>query len=63
MNLDIGHQLTVQFLAVVITAVYSVVASVVLLKITQFAVGLRVTGVAEQQGLDLTEHEESGYSH
>jgi len=63
MDLDIGHQLTVQLLAVVITAVYSVVASIVLLKIIQFAVGLRVTGVAEQQGLDLTEHEESGYSH
>ncbi len=63
LNLDIGHQLTVQFLAVVITAVYSIVASIVLLKITQFAVGLRVTGVSEQQGLDLTEHEESGYSH
>ncbi len=63
MNLDIGHQLKVQFMAVVITAIYSIVASIVLLKITQFAVGLRVTGVAEQQGLDLTEHEESGYSH
>ncbi len=62
-NLDIGHQLTVQLWAVLITAVYSVVATIVLLKIVQFAVGLRVTGVAEQQGLDLTEHEESGYSH
>ena len=62
-NLDIGQQLKVQFFAVVITAVYSILATIVLLKITQFAVGLRVTGKAEQQGLDLTEHEESGYSH
>ncbi len=62
-NLDIGHQLMVQSSAVGITAAYSVLASIVLLKITRFAVGLRVTGVAEQQGLDLTEHEESGYSH
>ena len=62
-NLDIGRQVTVQFFAVVITAVYSILATIVLLKITQFAVGLRVTGKAEQQGLDLTEHEESGYSH
>ena len=63
MNLDIGRQLMVQLSAVGITAVYSVLASIVLLKITRFAVGLRVTGMAEQQGLDLTEHEESGYSH
>ena len=62
-NLDIGQQLKVQFFAVVIAAVYSILATFVLLKITQFAVGLRVTGKAEQQGLDLTEHEESGYSH
>lgn len=63
MNLDIGRQLIVQSSAVGITAVYSILASIVLLKITRFAVGLRVTGMAEQQGLDLTEHEESGYSH
>ena len=62
MNLDIGRQLMVQSSAVAIAAGYSVLASIVLLKITRFAVGLRVTGVAEQQGLDLTEHEESGYS-
>ncbi len=61
-NLDIGRQLTVQLFAVVIAAVYSILATIILLKITQFAVGLRVTGNAEQQGLDLTEHEESGYS-
>ena len=28
-----------------------------------FALGLRVQGSAEQQGLDLTEHEERAYSH
>ena len=63
MNLDVGRQVMVQFFAVVITAAYSIVASIVLLKITQYAVGLRVTGNAEQQGLDLTEHEERGYSY
>ncbi len=62
-NLDIGRQLSVQFFAVVITAVYSILVTIILLKIAQFAVGLRVTGNAEQRGLDLTEHEESGYSH
>ncbi len=62
-DLDIGRQMLAQFGAVVITATYSVVASIVLLKMIQFAIGLRVQGSAEQQGLDLAEHEESAYSH
>jgi ammonium transporter, Amt family len=62
-NLDIGKQFLIQFSAVAITIVYSVLASIVLLKVTQYVVGLRVTGRTEQQGLDLSEHEESGYSH
>ena len=52
----------VQLSAVVITAIYSVVATIVILKGIQFALGLRVQGSAEQQGLDLTEHEERAYS-
>ncbi len=61
-DLDIGRQLMVQLSAVVITAIYSVVATIVILKGIQFALGLRVQGSAEQQGLDLTEHEERAYS-
>ncbi len=62
-DLHIGRQLLVQLAAVAITAGYSIVASYALLKITQMAVGLRVTVQNEQQGLDLTEHEERGYSY
>ena len=62
-ELDIGKQFVVQFIAVVITAIYSVVASFVLLKAIQFGIGLRVSGNDEQRGLDLSEHEESAYSH
>ncbi len=62
-DLQIGRQLGVQLAAAAITAVYSMVASYVLLKIIQLAVGLRVTVQNEQQGLDLTEHEERGYSY
>jgi ammonium transporter, Amt family len=62
-DLNIGQQLGAQSLAALITVVYSVVASFVLLKITQMIVGLRVTGQDEQQGLDLTQHEERGYSY
>jgi Amt family ammonium transporter len=60
---SIVRQLGVQAAAVAITVIYSVVASLVLLKITQLAVGLRVKGQDEQQGLDLTQHEERGYSY
>jgi ammonium transporter, Amt family len=60
-DLNIGQQLGVQAVAAAITAIYSIVASIALLKITQFAVGIRVTADAEQQGLDLVEHEERGY--
>lgn len=62
-ELDVGKQIMVQFIAVVITAIYSVMASAVLLKVIQFGIGLRVSGNDEQRGLDLSEHEESAYSH
>ena len=62
-DISIGRQLMVQLAAIGITAIYSMVASYILLRITNFAVGLRVTGQDEQQGLDLTEHEERGYSY
>ncbi len=62
-DLAIGHQLWVQSAAALITIVYSVAASFIILKLTQLMVGLRVTGQDEQQGLDLTQHEERGYSY
>ncbi len=60
-DLDIGQQFKVQALAAIITAVYSILASYVLLKVTQMVVGLRVSLDAEEAGLDLSEHEERGY--
>lgn len=60
-KLNIAQQLYVQILAAAITAIYSMLVSYIILKILQYAIGLRVTGQAEQQGLDLTEHEERGY--
>jgi Amt family ammonium transporter len=62
-NLDIGRQFALQSAAALITVVYSVIATFVLLKLTQLMVGLRVTGQEEQQGLDLSQHEERGYSY
>ena len=62
-NLDIANQLKVQLLAATITAVYSMFATYILLKLTQWIVGLRVSLDAEEAGLDLSEHEERAYGY
>jgi len=56
------HQLVVQIMAIAVVAVYSFVASIVLLKLIDWTIGLRVTEEEEMMGLDLSQHEESGYT-
>jgi Amt family ammonium transporter len=56
------QQFGVQVTGVVVTAVWSVVVSFVLLKVTQATVGLRTSRDIEAQGLDLTTHGENGYN-
>ncbi|NKB68838.1 MAG: ammonium transporter [Candidatus Latescibacteria bacterium] len=60
-GLDIGRQLGVQVLASVVTIVYCGIVSFVILKAIDAAIGLRVDNDGEVSGLDLAEHEESGY--
>jgi Amt family ammonium transporter len=50
-----------QLIATGITWVIAIVGSYVLLKLTDLAVGLRVTADDEEAGLDLSQHGESGY--
>lgn len=61
-GIDVAHQLGVQTVAAVGVALYSLVASYVLIKVTGAVTGLRVTEQAEREGLDLAEHAERGYS-
>lgn len=56
------RQLLVQSIGAGATIVLSAVGTLVLLKIVDLIVGLRVTKEEEIQGLDLTQHEESGYN-
>jgi ammonium transporter, Amt family len=56
------HQLLVQTVAVVASISFSFIGSVILLKLTDALVGIRVIGEDEQMGLDLTEHEENAYA-
>jgi len=55
-------QLGIQALAVLVTLVFSFVVSWILLKILDATMGLRVTTEDEVAGLDLSEHQEAGYS-
>ncbi|MEE8440061.1 MAG: ammonium transporter, partial [Micropepsaceae bacterium] len=57
-----GSQFIVQLTAVGATLIWSVVATYMLIKITQALVGLRTDADVETQGLDLTVHGESGYN-
>lgn len=58
---SIGGQLAVQATGVVATAVYTGVATWIILKLVDMLVGLRVDGDEETQGLDLVLHDERGY--
>jgi Amt family ammonium transporter len=55
-------QLGVQIVAVLATYVLAGVATVVLLKVVDALVGLRVGGEAEAAGLDLSQHSETAYA-
>jgi Amt family ammonium transporter len=52
----------VQALAVLGTIVYSAVVSLIILKVVDWTIGLRVSESEEVQGLDISQHGEEGYS-
>lgn len=58
-----GGQLGIQFTGVISTFIYTAVATFVILKVVGLLTGgLRVDQESEQQGLDISEHEETGYN-
>ena len=56
-------QALIQIAAVAATAVWGFVMSVILLKVIDWIMGLRVTAEEEELGLDLTQHGETAYSY
>src|SRR5690606_2834279 len=60
-DFSIASQLWIQFLGVAITIAWCGVASVILYKIVDLVVGLRVSVEAEREGLDLASHGEKAY--
>lgn len=61
-NETIMSQLAAQGMSVVVTIVYSGVLSYIILKAVDAVIGLRVTEEEEITGLDLSLHDERGYS-
>ena len=60
-GVTISHQVGVQALAVLVTAIWSAAFSFAILKGLDAWIGLRVTSDEEVQGLDISLHEETGY--
>ena len=56
-----SHQIVNQFVGVVIAWIIAIVGTLVILKIVDMTVGLRVSPEHEVQGLDLSQHGEEGY--
>jgi Amt family ammonium transporter len=60
-NYSIAAQVWVQLKAVLVTIVWSGVASLIAYKITDLVIGLRVSEEEEREGLDITAHGETAY--
>jgi Amt family ammonium transporter len=54
-------QVVIQLVSIVATCVFVFIASYIILKIVDAVVGLRVSPEEEEQGLDLSQHSETGY--
>ena len=62
-GMGMASQLRVQLIAVIAAALWSAVASAVLVKLLARVTGLRVSAEAEYDGLDLAAHGERAYDH
>ena len=61
-GVTMGGQVMIQIKAVLITIIYTAVASYIILKVLDVVMGLRVTEEQETQGLDISLHDERGYN-
>jgi Amt family ammonium transporter len=61
-GVTMGAQVTTQIIAVVVTLIWTGIVSVILYKVVDAVIGLRVSEEYEREGLDTTEHGERAYS-
>jgi Amt family ammonium transporter len=60
-GVTMGGQLWIQIVAVLATIVYDAIVSLIILKIVDAVIGLRVTEEQETEGLDIALHDERAY--
>ena len=58
---SMGHQVFVQIKAIVVTLLWTGIGSLIIFKVIDLIVGLRVPVEAEREGLDVSSHGESAY--
>ncbi|MBN1832917.1 MAG: ammonium transporter [Deltaproteobacteria bacterium] len=56
-------QLWIQFVSVIATMIFAFVMTFVILKLVDLLIGLRVTNEEEMKGLDISLHDEAGYTY
>jgi Amt family ammonium transporter len=56
------HQLFVQAVAVLVTIIYSAIATFIIYKVVDAVTGMRVSEKEEAVGLDLSQHHEGAYT-
>ena len=56
-------QLWIQFVSVVATMVFACIMTIIILKVIDLIIGLRVTDEEEERGMDIVLHNETGYSY
>jgi Amt family ammonium transporter len=61
-GMTIGSQVVLQGIGVLATVIYTAIASLILLKLIDVIIGLRVTEEEETEGLDIALHDERGYN-
>jgi len=62
-GMALGSQMGVQVVGILATATYTAVVTIILMKVVGVVTsGNRVTKEQEQTGLDISDHDEKGYS-
>ena len=61
-DMTIGSQVWVQVQGILAVLIWTVIATFIILQVIKVIVGLRVDEQQETEGLDITQHEETGYN-
>jgi Amt family ammonium transporter len=56
-------QLWIQFVSVIATMIFAFIMTLIILKVIDLLIGLRVSQEEEERGIDISLHDEAGYSH